>query len=254
MLRRLDQHPRLVGSVRRLRHRLPGDAAFGDPLSTAGGEQVGQVARLLAESPHEAPGVLRETGLGALQLWQSWQERRGGATGTVDRAIVFTDIVGFSAWSLEVGDDETLRLLRDVSRVVDPLIRRQGGEVVKWLGDGMMAVLPGSAGAVEAVLDARDALRAVRMADGFPVLRSGIHRGTPRRLGGDYLGLDVTVAARLAEAAGPGELLVSGPVLADLPAAAVQPLRVMRRSAEVLGKGVPADLMVYAVAPAGTAA
>ena len=42
-----------------------------------------------------------------------------------------------------------------------------------------------------------------------PQLRAGIHSGKPRKLGGDYLGVDVNIAARVVEAAKPQQVLVS---------------------------------------------
>src|SRR5438067_1399487 len=54
-----------------------------------------------------------------------------------------------------------------------------------------------------------DATRAVDVDGYHPQLRAGVHVGKPRRLGGDYLGVDVNVAARVAQAAGGDELLVS---------------------------------------------
>ena len=44
-------------------------------------------------------------------------------------------------------------------------------------------------------------------------MRAGVHVGRPRKVGGDYLGVDVNVAARVAEQAKGGEVLVSEPTL-----------------------------------------
>jgi adenylate cyclase len=44
-----------------------------------------------------------------------------------------------------------------------------------------------------------------------PVLRAGVHLGRPRRVGTDYLGVDVNIAARVGECAKGGEVLVSEP-------------------------------------------
>ena len=53
--------------------------------------------------------------------------------------------------------------------------------------------------------------------DGYrPELRGGIHFGRPRKLGSDYFGVDVNVAARVAAAAGPGEVLISEAVCDQL--------------------------------------
>ena len=63
-----------------------------------------------------------------------------GKLGDERLAIVFTDLVGFSDWALEAGDDISLELLRAVAEAIEPPVARTGGEVVKRLGDGMMAV------------------------------------------------------------------------------------------------------------------
>ena len=78
-----------------------------------------------------------------------------------------------------------------------------------------------------------------------PQLRAGVHAGRPRRLGGDYFGVDVNIAARVAEAAGPGEVLVSEAVHERVEAHRVQLKRRWRFSA----KGALKGLKVYAAEP-----
>ena len=112
--RNFDKHPRLVVAAKIARELLPGDSRYGDPLSTAGSTQPDVVGRRLAEVTAERPGVLREAGLSALQVWQALSEAQGRGRGKVDLAIVFTDLVEFSTWALEAGDDLAVELLRDV--------------------------------------------------------------------------------------------------------------------------------------------
>ena len=120
-------------------------------------------------------------------------------------------------------------------------MKEQGGEIVKWLGDGTMTVFEEPAQAIEALLSARDRVQAIE-AEGYePRLRAGVHVGRPRQLGGDYLGVDVNVAARVAEEAGAGELLVSGHVLELVDADVFE----IRKHFGV--KGVPKDVTAYAV-------
>ena len=241
---RADQHPRVVAAARVARERLPGDSRYGDPLSTAGADQG--AGRRLYELTDANPGALREVGFGALQVWQALSESQGRGRGHEERAILFTDLEGFSEWAMEVGDDAALDLLRDVGQAIEPPVRERGGEVVKWLGDGMMAVFGDAQSALDAVLDGRERLRSVH-ADGYrPRIRAGLHFGRPRRLGGDYLGVDVNIAARFAEASAPDELLVSGGALEHLDTASLDVSR--KRRFKV--KGVPDDLPAYSVAPA----
>jgi adenylate cyclase len=243
-----EQSPALVRAARRVREMLPGDAEFGDPLSTAGSEQPQVVGRRLSALTSERPGLLRETGLSALQVWESISEKQGRGRGKERLAIVFTDLAEFSEWALKAGDDEAVRLLRDVDCAMEPAMRERGGRVVKRMGDGMMAVFDEPADALEALHDARSRLADVT-ADGYnPRFRAGLHVGKPRKLGGDYFGVDVNVAARLAEQASPDEVLVSDAALRGLPSDERDSLKVKKRRRFKV-KGVPDDLQAYSVSP-----
>src|SRR3954453_19003133 len=124
-------------------------------------------------------------------------------------------------------------------------MREHDGEVVKRMGDGMMAVFDNSKQALEALLDARSRLAEVK-ADGYdPRFRAGVHVGKPRKLGGDYFGVDVNVAARLAEQASPDEVLVSDAALAELDAEALK----VKKKRRFKVKGVPDDLQAYSIMP-----
>jgi adenylate cyclase len=243
--KRLDQNARLVTVAKMLREFLPGDSEFGDSLSTGGKAQPQVVGRRLSAATAERPGVLREAGLSALQVWQAMSEAQGRGRGERELAIVFTDLVEFSEWALEAGDDAALKLLRDVSEAIEPPVEQRRGEVVKRLGDGMMAVFDDPKQALEAVVDARERLKQVQ-ADGYdPRLRAGIHVGRPRCIGGDYLGVDVNVAARLAEEASGGEILMSDRACEHLDGEAVE----TRRKRRFKVKGVPRDMAAFSVEP-----
>ena len=71
--------------------------------------------------------------------------------------------------------------------------------------------------------------------------------GKPRKLGGDYFGVDVNVAARLAQQASPDEVLVSDAALGELDAESVKAKK--KRRFKV--KGVPDDLQAYSINPGG---
>jgi adenylate cyclase len=61
-------------------------------------------------------------------------------------------------------------------------------------------------------LSACEQVSEIEVAGHVPRLRAGVHVGRPRRLGGDYFGVDVNTAARIASAAGPPEVLISDAV------------------------------------------
>ena len=123
----------------------------------------------------------REVSLGALQVWQALTERVSGRPANREVTLVFTDLVGFSDWALRAGDEATLRLLRRVTQVMEPPLLAAGGQIVKRMGDGAMAVFTDPATAVEAVLVAMEAVKGVEV-DGYtpgcgrvctPAARSG---------------------------------------------------------------------------------
>jgi adenylate cyclase len=72
-----------------------------------------------------------------------------------------------------------------------------------------------------------------------------LHVGKPRKLGGDYLGVDVNIAARVAEQAAGDELLVSGPALERLGEDGLD----VKRKRRFNVKGVPSDMTAYRVKP-----
>jgi adenylate cyclase len=242
--RKLNRDPTLLGMVRSVRSVLPGDSRVADPEELGAAERPRAVGRMLAEISTDRPGVLGEAGLGALQAWQAISEAQGRGRGKTNLAIAFTDLVDFSEWALAAGDEAAVNLLRDVSVAVEPPVKSNDGTVVKRLGDGMMAVFKSVDAAIAAIEEGRDRLAEVE-ADGFtPQIRAGVHCGKPRKVGKDYFGVDVNIAARVADGAGPNELLLSG---AALEAADAGSLAVSERPL-LDAKGVPEEFQVYAVA------
>ena len=240
-LRNLDGREGVVKAAQALRRRLPGDRSYGDPLSVAGDEPTQLIGQRLAAATRERPSASRELGFGVLQLWQAVSEAQGRGRGERPLAILFVDLVRFSDWALHAGDDAALDLLRAVGRTVDPVLIERDGRIVKRLGDGLMAVFDDAADAVDAALEASSRVRELEV-DGYrPELRAGIHFGQPRKLGGDLFGVDVNVAARVADAAGPGQVLVSETVRERLGDAEVS----LRRQWRFKAQGTPKGLKVF---------
>ncbi len=240
---RFDTSPSLLAAARRVRQRLPGDERFGDPLSTAGAAPVQLVARGISSLTPERESVVQELGFAGLQVWQSISEAAGRGRGEEELALLFTDLVEFSSWALEAGDSAAIELLRDVGIAVESAVLAHNGRIVKRLGDGLMATFLTAQEAVDAALEAHDALEEVRV-DGYrPRMRAGIHWGRPRKLGGDYIGIDVNIAARVGDAAKADQVMVSEPVLEHIDLDAVQTGRRKRLKAE----GAPRELHVVTI-------
>lgn len=226
-----------------MRELLPGDSRYGDPLSTAGDDAAGVAGRQIAESP----GLMREVGLTALQVFQAASEAQGRGRGEEELAIAFTDLVGFSSWALEAGDELSVELLRDVGQAIEPPLVAGGGRVVKRLGDGLMAVFRDPRAAVDGLIAAGENLRGVEVGGFQPRLRAGVHLGKPRVMGGDYLGVDVNIAARLTEGASGGEVLVSDRVVSAIELDGLQAKKKRRFKA----KGAPENMDVYCLSRDG---
>jgi adenylate cyclase len=248
-LQKTNHSPGVIAFVKRARRVLPGDPEFGDPLSTSG---VGgpRAAARVADRLLERDVASREVSLGALQVWQALTERVSGRPANREVTLVFTDLVGYSTWSLRAGDDATLRLLRRVAQAVEPPLLEARGHIVKRMGDGIMAVLPDPATAVRAVIAGMDAVKAIDV-DGYtPRMRAGVHTGRPQRIGSDWLGVDVNIAARVMERASRGGVVVSQTTLErisddDFESLGVTVKRIRRQIFSSKPDGVPADLTMY---------
>jgi adenylate cyclase len=237
VVRRTDANPQLVATARFLRRLIPG----GREPETA--EMPEAMRRLVEEVQPEGPSAMREIGKGALQAWQALSEAQRRRQGTADVAILFTDLVGFSDWALEAGDEAALEVLRQVGDVEQKAISSHKGAIVKRLGDGAMAVFSDSKQAVAAALDAQDGISEIDV-DGYrPTQRAGVHRGTPRKVKGDFLGVDVNIAARVGDCAGGGEVLISESVREELDGRRFK----FGTSRELSAPGAPADLTVCTV-------
>jgi class 3 adenylate cyclase len=248
--RNTNHNPDVIAMIRRARRLLPGDPDFGDPLSVAGEGGPQAAARAADRMIRDRDGATREVSLATLQVWQALTERVSGRPADAEVSIVFTDLVGFSDWSLHAGDEATLRLLRRVAQVAEPPLLDAGGHIVKRMGDGMMVVFREAVTAVRATIVARDAVKTVEVEGYTPRIRAGIHTGRPQRIGGDWLGVDVNIAARVMERATRGGLIVSAQTLAkiplsDLDALGVTVKRVRRQVFAGRQAGVPADLVMY---------
>jgi class 3 adenylate cyclase/tetratricopeptide (TPR) repeat protein len=121
---------------------------------------------------------------------------------------MFTDLVGSTEIRSRVGEDaaETLRAVHD--EVLGEAITANGGQIVKHLGDGLMATFPSAAGAVAAAvamqqeLDLRN-----RRSDGERMqIRVGISTGDVTFDGDDCFGLPVVEAQRLEASAEPATI------------------------------------------------
>jgi adenylate cyclase len=131
-----------------------------------------------------------------------------GSTAT-HPAMCFLDITGYTRLTSEQGDKAAADLADILGRLVTRVSVEHGGRPVKWLGDGVMFHFrnPGP-GVLAALTMAAEVPRA-----GLPPAHVGLHAGPVVFQDGDYYGSTVNLAARIAEYARPGEVLVSKDVV-----------------------------------------
>jgi adenylate cyclase len=129
-----------------------------------------------------------------------------GADGTV--TIVFTDIEGSTALMESLGEQRWLELLDWHDAAVRQQTALFGGSVIKGQGDGFMLAFPAAGSAAACAVAIQRALSGGR--EGVPVpVRIGMHLGNAKAEGGDFFGRTVVIAARVANSAAGGEILVS---------------------------------------------
>jgi predicted ATPase/class 3 adenylate cyclase len=123
-------------------------------------------------------------------------------TGTV--TLLFTDIEGSTRLLAELGPEPYAEALSAHRRVLRDAFAGHGGLEVGTDGDALFVVFERASDAVAAARDGQIALSGSRIR-----VRMGIHSGTPLVSEGNYVGIDVHRAARIAAAGHGGQVLVS---------------------------------------------
>jgi class 3 adenylate cyclase len=124
-------------------------------------------------------------------------------------AMCFLDITGYTRLTEERGDQAAVGVATALSTLVRRSSTEHGGQPVKWLGDGVMFHFRDPGQGVVSALEMTEGVAG----HGLPPAHVGLHAGPVVFQGGDYFGRTVNVAARIAEYARPGEVLVSQDVV-----------------------------------------
>ncbi|HEX8100258.1 MAG TPA: adenylate/guanylate cyclase domain-containing protein [Actinomycetota bacterium] len=123
-------------------------------------------------------------------------------TGTV--TFLFTDIEGSTKLLGELGAEEYARALAEHRRILREAFDRHDGVEIDTQGDAFFVAFPTAPGALDAAKEAQQGLSGGRIR-----VRIGIHTGTPLVAEGNYVGMDVHRAARIAACGHGGQVLVS---------------------------------------------
>jgi len=123
-------------------------------------------------------------------------------TGTV--TFLFTDIEGSTRLLQELGRGRYREFQDAHSEIIRRAIAVGGGVEVRTEGDSFLVVFPNPAGALRAAVTAQQELAKTDIR-----VRMGLHTGEGYLGGGDYLGIDVNRAARIAAAGHGGQVVLS---------------------------------------------
>jgi len=190
---------------------------------------------------------------GAVDFARTTLERLRGSLPTpssagerVLRTFMFTDIVASTQLVAAIGDDAWERLLGWHDRTLRRRIDEHRGEEVKHEGDGLFAVFPDAAAAIECALAIQRDLARHRRDQGFaPSIRIGLHTAHATRRADDFIGVGVHEAARIAAAAGPDEVVASEETVASVPGIRARPI------GEVELKGIPGRVALVRIDATG---
>lgn len=179
------------------------------PLDRAGASEL-DFARMNWESAQLLPGALT-----AMQAFlgheltaatvRSDQSRQAAATThatTVNLAIGFVDIVGYTPMADALDPDDLGSFIVDFERKAADAVSDHGGRVVKLIGDEVMFIVVSP----DAAFDIAHALIAA-FGDSEATPRAGVVYGEMVARGGDYYGRVVNLASRISAQAAGGEVL-----------------------------------------------
>ena len=172
---------------------------------------------------------------------------RGGGQ-TIEAVIWYCDLRGFTRLSDSLPRDEVIALLNDYFSAMGDIVTKAGGEILKFMGDGMLAMLPIDSSAERAAVTLRAVRAAASVADAItvlnriratadePLVRFGLalhigevmfgNIGASKRLDFTVIGPAVNYTARLEKLCVPLErqVLLSQAIAALLPEGETVPL------------------------------
>ncbi len=123
--------------------------------------------------------------------------------------FVFADLAGFTALTEAHGDEHAADIALEFCRELNRRLP-DDAEDLKMLGDACLLRVAAARDAVALGLRLTDELG---RRHGFPDARVGMHTGGAARRGDDWFGSTINIAARVAELAGPTEVLLTAATL-----------------------------------------
>jgi class 3 adenylate cyclase len=146
-----------------------------------------------------------------LDISRSLSERELAASASTEQAILFSDFVGSCTLFHDIGDVAAHELMQEYFSISQISITKFSGEVIKYTGDGILALFPSTQQTLRASLFARSMFALHNRK--FPLLpitvRMGVNVGDVIKDDIDAYGTSINLSARLCDASQPGHILCS---------------------------------------------
>ena len=197
----------------------------------------------------DEPEDLRRTSIDRLAISATrdrWRPNRPATIGTTT-TILFSDIESSTEFATSLGDRAWYELLGEHNNILRRELKRHGGSEIKSQGDGFMLTFTSARAAAQFAIAAQRSIDGIlRSGDGRELhIRIGLHTGEAvADPDGDLFGRHVIIAARIANLAVGGEILVSSLVF-EIASATGDLIFNSPRTVEL--KGIPGDQTVHAL-------
>lgn len=131
--------------------------------------------------------------------------------GSAIRIILFTDMVGSTQMTQELGDEAAMHVLHVHDTIVRDALEKHSGSEVKHTGDGIMASFASVAGSLNSAIDIQRGIGDYNQTDPKHDLqvKIGLSAGEPVEKNQDLFGTSVQLAARICDQADAEEILVA---------------------------------------------
>jgi class 3 adenylate cyclase len=164
--------------------------------------------------------------------------RRGADADVLTMTVLFTDIVASTEHQSRVGPREWSRLTDRHDAMIRGALSHHRGHEVKTTGDGILVTFDATGRALRCAAEILTGARDIGLD-----LRAGVHTGEVEVRGDDIAGLAVTIAKRVCDLAGTGQILVSETVRGHMVGAGIQ----FNTEGEYELKGVPDAWRLFSV-------
>jgi class 3 adenylate cyclase len=160
-------------------------------------------------------------------------------------AVMFSDVAGSTQLYEQLGDAEAKRVVGDCLAQLAEVTSKQGGTVIKTIGDELMCRFPTADAAVAAARIMQEIVQSAPESERLRAsIRTGLHYGSVIEDEGDVFGDAVNLAARMASVARGGQIITTDTTVAELSPA----LASVTRPFDVTKvKGKRAEIAIYEV-------